>query len=51
MYAFSYVRKKELVKRRTLIISNQEMTDILKIFKSLEESDLLKKCVRERITK
>ena len=33
----------------TLIISNEEMNDIMKINKSLEESGLLTKCVRETI--
>ena len=35
----------------TLIISNEEMNDIMKIFKSLEESGLLIKGVSERNTK
>ena len=33
----------------TLIISNEEMNDIMKIVKSLEESDLLKKSVSKTI--
>ena len=33
----------------TLIISNEEMNDIMKIVKSLEESDLLKKIVSKTI--
>ena len=33
-----------------LIISNEEMTDIIKIVKSLEESGLLIKGVRKRIS-
>ena len=33
----------------TLIISNDEMDDILKIVKSLEDSGVLLKCVRETI--
>ena len=32
-----------------LIISNKEMNDIMKTFKSLEESGLLMKTVREKI--
>ena len=32
-----------------LIISNEEMSDIMKIVKSLEESGLLIKCVSETI--
>ena len=33
----------------TSIISNEETDNIMKIIKSLEESDLLLKCVRETI--
>ena len=33
----------------TLIISNEEMNDVIKIIKSLEESGLLIKRVNERI--
>ena len=33
----------------TLIISNEELNDIMKIVKSLEESDLLKKGISKRI--
>ena len=33
----------------TLIISNKEMNDIMKIIKSLEESELLIKCVSETV--
>ena len=33
----------------TLIISNEEMNDIMKIIKSLEESSLLIKCISETI--
>ena len=39
----------DLAKQTTLIISNEEMNDILKIVKSLEESDLLIKGVSETI--
>ena len=34
----------------TLIISNEELGDIMKIVKSLEESDLLTKSVSKTIT-
>ena len=34
---------------RALLISNEEMNDIMKIVKSLEESGLLIKCVSETI--
>ena len=33
----------------TLIISNEEMEDIMKIVKSLEDSGILIKCVKEKI--
>ena len=33
----------------TLIISNEEMNDIMKIVKSLEESGLLIKCVKKQL--
>ena len=39
----------DLVNRTTLIISNEEMNDIMKIVKSLEESGLLIKGVSETI--
>ena len=37
----------DLALRTTLIISNEEMNDIVKILKSLEECGLLTKSVRE----
>ena len=39
----------DLAKRTTLIISNEEVNDIMKIVKSLEDSGLLIKCVSETI--
>ena len=40
-----------LANRTTLIISNEEMNDIMKIVKSLEESGLLMKGVSQTIKK
>ena len=45
----SGTRPSDLAKRTTLIISNEEMHDIMKIVKSLEESGLLIKRVSETI--
>ena len=39
----------DLAKRMTLIISNEEMNDIMKIIKSLEESAILIKSVSQTI--
>ena len=39
----------DLAKQTTLIISNEEMNDITKLVKSLEESGLLIKAVSEKI--
>ena len=39
----------DLAKRMTLIISNEEMNDIMKIIKSLEESAILRKSVSQTI--
>ena len=39
----------DLAKQTTLIISNKEMNDIMKIVNTLEESGLLIKGVRETI--
>ena len=39
----------DLAKQTTLIISNEEMNDITKLVKSLEESGLLIKVVNEKI--
>ena len=47
---FGSGRPSDLASRTTtLIISNEEMNDIMKIVKSLEESDLLMKGVSETI--
>ena len=43
------MRCSDLAKQATLIISNEEMSDIMKIVKSLEESSLLIKEVSELI--
>ena len=43
------MRCSDLPKQATLIISNEEMSDIMKIVKSLEESSLLIKEVSELI--
>ena len=49
MFGFG-VRPSDLVSRvTTLIISNKEMNDIIKIVKSLEGSGLLIKCVSETL--
>ena len=45
----SGTRPSELAKRTTLIILNEEINDIMKIVKSLEESGLLVKCVSKTI--
>ena len=45
----SDTRPLDLAKRTTLIISNKEMNDIMKIVKSLKESGLLIKDVSETI--
>ena len=45
----SGTRPLDVVKWTTLIISNEEMNDIIKIVKSLEESGLLIKGVSETI--
>ena len=45
----SDTRLLDLAKRTTLIISNKEMNDIMKIVKSLKESGLLIKDVSETI--
>ena len=45
----SGTRSSDLASRTTLIISNEEMNDIIKIIKSLEESGLLVKGVSETI--
>ena len=45
----SSTRPSDLAKRTTLIISNKEMNDIMKIVKCLEESGLLLKGVSETI--
>ena len=45
----SGVRPWDLASHTTLIISNEEMNDILKIVKSLEESGLLIKGIRKTI--
>ena len=45
----SGTRPSDLAKRTTLIISNEEMNDIMKIVKSLEESGLSVKGVSETI--
>ena len=45
----SGVRPWDLALHTTLIISNEEMNDILKIVKSLEESGLLIKGIRKTI--
>ena len=45
----SGTRSSDLASRTTLIISNEEMNDIMKIIKSLEESGLLVKGVCETI--
>ena len=42
-------RSLDLAKRTTLIISNEEMNDVMKIIKSLEESGLLIKGVSKTI--
>ena len=47
----SGVRPSDLVSCTTLIISNEEMNDIMKIVKSLEESGLLMKGVSQTIKK
>ena len=43
------IRKKLFGSGNTTLISNEEMNDIMKIIKSLQESDLLIKCVSETI--
>ena len=45
----SGMRPSDLAKRTTLIISNEEMNDIMKMVKSHEGSDLLIKCLSEKI--
>ena len=44
-----YIKKSEGSRNTTLIISNDEMGDIVKIVKSLEDFDLLLKGVSETI--
>ena len=43
------MRRSDLAKQASLIISNEEMNDIMKIVKSLEDSSLLIKEVSELI--
>ena len=45
----SGTRPSDFAKRTILIISNEEMNDIMKIIKSLEESGLLIKGVSETV--
>ena len=45
----SGMRPSDLAKRTTLIISNEEMNDIMKMVKSHEGSDLLIKRLSEKI--
>ena len=45
----SSTRPSDLAKWKTLIISNEKMNGIVKIVKSLEETGLFIKCVRETI--
>ena len=45
----SGTRPSELILHPSQIISNEEMNDIMKIVKSLQESDFLIKCVNETI--
>ena len=45
----SGMRPSDLVLRATLIISNEEMNDIMKMLKSIEKSGLLIKCVSQKI--
>ena len=47
----SGTRPSDLAKRTTLIISNEEINDFMKIIKSLEESGLLIKAVSKTIKK
>ena len=50
MFRFS-TRSLDVAKQTTLIILNEEMNDIMKKVKSLEESGLLKKDVSETLKK
>ena len=45
----SGTRPSDLAKQTTLIISNEDMNDIMKIVKTLEESDLLITGISETI--
>ena len=46
---YKYNNNKKNTKNTTLIISNNDMKDLIKIVKSLEDSDLLLKGVTETV--